>query len=106
MTRIVLALTCAGVIGCAAAAHAQEPPQWRAIEGRCVSRIGEQTGHFPAWAKCTARQLWGWSPAVQDAYASCWIPIWNERLRDDVCQACGGDPAYQTLSCMARRLGK
>lgn len=108
MNRTLLAPLVAGVAALAltATAHAQEPPAWRAIEVRCVHQIGEHTGQFPQIAKCSARQLWGWGDRVQAAYGSCWVPIWNERLRDDVCQACGGDPAYQTLVCMAHRLGR
>lgn len=103
MTRARLAAAAAlAVVSLATAAHAQP---WRAIEGRCVKQIGEQTEHWPAWVKCTARQLWGWSDRVQEVYAACWVPLWNERLRDNVCQQCG-DPAGMALSCMARRLGK
>lgn len=96
------------VIGISAAAAAQTlppPRQLRSIEVQCVRQIGERMGLWPAWLKCEARRIWGWNGRVQNAYAQCWVPIWNERAREGTCNQCGA-PTLTALRCMSKRLSR
>jgi hypothetical protein len=77
--------------------HAQE---WRAIEGQCVKQIGEQRGHWPAWALCTIDRAF---PGTDPAWVRQCIQR-EEQIRDreHACNLCG-DPVRAVVSCSQER---
>ena len=103
LARLAVAAAAFSIVGLTASAHAQA---WRpTIEANCVKQIGEQRGHWPAWAKCVVQHLYGWNDEVQEHFNRCWVPVWNEYLQGQFCNLCG-DPVRSVVNCTRRGLGR
>jgi hypothetical protein len=95
MRAVVLAAALAAVL--VRPANAAPHEIWDQALRACTAEIGEQSGHWPQWAECTALSVWGARP--QALFDACIQAEEQKRAAERMCQLCG-NPLLDVRHCI------